>query len=86
MAKITITIEDLGPDRVRVVMEPKAESLLRKVAGGTSDVNDVTMGEAYALRAIRAIDEAGKEVQQLQGVETNRTPMLITIPKLGMVR
>lgn len=71
MARITITIEDRPENRVEVVVTPRAEELMNKIAshGPTS----LTSAEAYALLCVRALREESKR----QG------PTRVLVPRVG---
>lgn len=70
MAKITITIEDLPGNKVKVVSDPTFEQMAKIDLSG---IADLTSGHAYALLALRAIREESKK----QG------PTPILIPRIG---
>lgn len=71
MAKITITIEDKPGDRVKVDINPTAETLLQKIA--SHGPGSITSAEAYALCAVRTMREESKK----QG------PTRILVPRVG---
>lgn len=68
MAKITITIEDVG-DKVRVVSDPTFETMMMRHVSG----NPFTAAHGYAFKALNAIREESR----------SRAPIGIYIPKLG---
>lgn len=67
MAKITITIEDVG-ERVRVTADPTFEMMMKKNLQG----GQWTSAEGYALLALNTLRDESK----------SRTPTKIIIPKL----
>ena len=58
MAKVTITIEDLGQDRVRVVSDPSVEKLL-----------SIKKGQGLAPSQVQAIIAIGGELTVMDTVE-----------------
>lgn len=68
MAKITITIEDVG-DRVKTVVTPSCETLIQKHASG----HTLTSAEAYTLFCMRQLREEAKR----------QSPTRILIPRIG---
>lgn len=56
MAKVTITIEDIGANNVRVVCDPKASELIAKMHG-----QSLTSAEGYALMCINTIRQESKK-------------------------
>lgn len=69
MAKITISIEDVG-DKVNVISDPTFETMAMMDASGTK----LTAAHGYALACINRIREVSKEMGS-----TNK----ILIPKIG---
>lgn len=56
MAKLTITIEDMGP-RVEFKMSPSAETLFKKIASHGPE--SLTAAEAYAMACVNRVRELG---------------------------
>lgn len=56
MARVVITIEDTGPNGVRVVSEPNFETMMKMDLSGIG----LTSAHGYALRALNAIRESAK--------------------------
>lgn len=68
MAKITLTIEDLPGNKVKVVSDPNFETMMKMHVSGTP----LTSAHGYALTAINAI----------RGESKKRAPTGIIIPKI----
>jgi hypothetical protein len=69
MAKVTITIEDLGSGGVKVISEPNFETIMKLHISG----HDLTSAHGYALSALNTIRQKSKEMKQ---------EMKVLIPKL----
>ena len=65
MAKVTITIEDLGQDRVRVVSTPTVERLLSIKKGDT-----LSPSQTQAIIAIHAILKNSNPLRAGSGIIT----------------
>lgn len=70
MSKITITLEDVGDNKVRVVANPTFEQLAMKSNSGEA----LTSADGYALLMMRAVREESKK-------QANQ--MKIYIPRIG---
>lgn len=69
MSKIVITIEDQPGNKVKVTVEPTAETLIKKHASG----HGITSAEAYTLFVLNRLREESKR----QG------PTRILVPRIG---
>lgn len=58
MAKVVITIEDIGGN-VKVSMEPTAETLLQKIASHGPE--SLTAAEAYAMAGVNRMRDLSKQ-------------------------
>lgn len=71
MAKVTITIEDMPENKVRVISTPSAETLLQKIASHGPE--SLTSSEAYTLFVLRQLREESK----------NQRSTNIIVPRIG---
>lgn len=62
MSKVTITIEDVGGN-VRVVMDPTAETLLKKIASQGKE--SLTAAEAYAFAGVNRMRDLSKSAGRI---------------------
>lgn len=62
MAKVTITIEDIGGN-VKVVMNPSAETMLKKIASHGKE--SLTAAEAYALAGVNRMRDLSKSAGRI---------------------
>lgn len=69
MAKVTIEIEDKDLGKVKTVVTPSFETLMKKINSGEG----LSAAEGYAFTAINAIREASK----------NQDPLKIWVPRIG---
>lgn len=72
MAKVTITIEDSPGGKVKCVMTPSAETLLKKIA--SHGPHALTSAEAYAFTAINAVRAASK---------AQSSTIIVPVPRIG---
>lgn len=70
MAKVSITIEDVGGN-VKVTLEPTAETLLNKIASHGPE--SLTAAEAYAMAAANHMRKISKQPGQI----------VVDVPRLG---
>ncbi len=69
MAKVTITIEDVGSNGVRVMCDPNFETIMKLHLSGTA----LTSAHGYALSALNTIRTKSKE---------QKHEMKVLIPRL----
>lgn len=69
MSKITITIEDTPDGKVKAVVDPTCETIIKKHASG----HELTSAEAYVLFVTRELREESKR----------QSPTRILIPRIG---
>lgn len=60
MAKITITIEDQPQGQVKFLVEPTAETLLKKIA--SHGPQSLTGAETYALACVNRVRQIAKSL------------------------
>lgn len=70
MAKVVLTIEDIDGGKVKVECTPNFQTMGMIAKSG----NELTSAHGYALRCIRAINEAAKE----------SGPLKILLPREGL--
>lgn len=58
MAKVTITIEDMPNNKVKIEVNPSMEHFFRKIHSG--NIDETTSAEGYAIQAINEIRSASK--------------------------
>ena len=62
MSKITITLEDRNDGRVKVVVNPSLEKIVKS---HVKRKTFFTPAEAYTLKAMQAVHEASKKLDKL---------------------
>jgi hypothetical protein len=72
MAKVTFTIEDIEGGKVRIEATPNFQTIAMMAKSG----HELTAAHGYALRMIRAVNEAAKESGSMK----------IILPREGLKR